>query len=365
MTPSTESAVAKFLKSKAIPGTDRLLGELGKVVVEPGADEVLVARIELGLPVAGIEPTIRRELGDALCAAFPDQRVRIECRANIRARGVQRNLKPLDGVRNIVAVASGKGGVGKSTVAANLALALAADGARVGILDADIYGPSQPQMMGIAGESPESPDGKNMRPLAAFGLQIMSIGFLIEPDRPMVWRGPMVTSALNQLLHQTLWDDLDYLVVDMPPGTGDIQLTLSQQVPVAGAVIVTTPQDIAAIDARKGLAMFRKVSIPVLGVVENMSSYVCGHCGQREPLFGAGGAAAMCADFDVPLLGEIPLVARIRETTDGGAPTVAADPDSAEAAAFVAAARRMAAELAARDRDYSKRFPDIVVEAGS
>jgi ATP-binding protein involved in chromosome partitioning len=275
---------------------------------------------------------------------------------------VQRNLKPLAAIRNVIAVASGKGGVGKSTVAVNLALALAADGARVGILDADIYGPSQPHMLGLVGEQPISNDGKTMQPLESCGLQVMSIGFLVNPDQPMVWRGPMVTSALNQLLHQTEWRDLDYLIVDMPPGTGDIQLTLSQQVPVSGAVIVTTPQDIAAIDARKGLAMFRKVSIPVLGVIENMSTHVCSACGHEEDIFGSGAAERMAVDFKVKVLGSLPLDARIREQTDSGRPTVVADPDSAAADAYRSASRKMAAELASQDRDYAAKFPRIVVE---
>ncbi len=244
----------------------------------------------------------------------------------------------------------------------NVALALAADGASVGLLDADIYGPSQPHMLGLTGEQPVSLDGKSMQPLQAHGLQVMSIGFLVDPDQPMVWRGPMVTSALNQLLQQTTWHDLDYLIVDMPPGTGDIQLTLSQQVPVSGAVIVTTPQDIALLDARKGLAMFRKVSVPVLGVIENMSTHVCSECGHEEPIFGSGGGEQMASDFDVELLGQLPLDASIRERTDSGNPTVVSDPESAVASAYRNAARRMAATLAAQGKDYSSKFPNIVVE---
>ncbi len=285
-------------------------------------------------------------------------------RTAIVAHGVQPGLKPLAGVSNIIAVASGKGGVGKSTTAANLALALAADGAAVGVLDADIYGPSQPLMLGVAEERPVSEDGKTLRPLAAHGLQVMSIGFLVDADQPMVWRGPMVTSALNQLLTQTRWENLDYLVVDMPPGTGDIQLTLSQRVPVSGAVIVTTPQDLALADARKGLQMFRKVSVPVLGIVENMSTHVCSNCGFEEPLFGSGGGRRMADDYDVPLLGQLPLAIEIREQTDGGRPTVVADPDGAAAVAYRRTARRMAARLAMQARDYSSRFPKIVVEDG-
>ncbi|MDH3989463.1 MAG: iron-sulfur cluster carrier protein ApbC, partial [Gammaproteobacteria bacterium] len=280
----------------------------------------------------------------------------------ITAHGVQRNLKPLENVRNIIAVASGKGGVGKSTTAVNLALALSGEGARVGILDADIYGPSIPLMLGVAGETPSSDDGKSLNPLTAHGLQVMSIGFLIEADQPMVWRGPMVTQALNQMLQHTGWTDLDYLIVDMPPGTGDIQLTLSQQVPVSGAVIVTTPQDIALLDARKGLQMFRKVSVPVLGIVENMSTHICTECGHEEPLFGSGGGAQMAADFDVELLGQLPLDLKIRQQTDSGNPSVIAEPDAGPAVAYRQTARRMAARLATRSRDYSSKFPNIVVE---
>jgi ATP-binding protein involved in chromosome partitioning len=239
---------------------------------------------------------------------------------------VQRGLKVMPNVKNIIAVASGKGGVGKSTTAVNLALALAAEGASVGMLDADIYGPSQPMMLGISGR-PESVDGKTMEPLENHGVQVSSIGFLIDPDEPMVWRGPMVTQALQQLLEQTNWRDLDYLIVDMPPGTGDIQLTLSQKVPVTGAVIVTTPQDIALLDARKGLKMFEKVGIPILGVVENMSTHICSNCGHVEAIFGAGGGEKMCADFGVEFLGKLPLQLSIREQTDSGTPTVVAEPD--------------------------------------
>jgi ATP-binding protein involved in chromosome partitioning len=265
-------------------------------------------------------------------------------------------------VRNIIAIASGKGGVGKSTTAVNLALALSREGASVGILDADIYGPSIPLMLGVSNERPSSEDGQSMIPLRAHGLQVMSIGFLIDPDQPMVWRGPMVTQALNQMLQQTQWDDLDYLIVDMPPGTGDIQLTLSQQVPVSGAVIVTTPQDIALLDARKGLQMFRKVNVPVLGVVENMSTHLCTNCGYEEPLFGSGGGARMAAEYDVELLGQLPLDLRIREQTDGGRPSVVAEPEEAPAEAYLKTARKMAARLAMQDKDYSARFPKIVVE---
>jgi ATP-binding protein involved in chromosome partitioning len=298
----------------------------------------------------------------AVAAETGSDDVKIELSTKIVAHGVQRNLQPLQNVRNIIAIASGKGGVGKSTVAVNVALALAADGASVGLLDADIYGPSQPQMLGLAGKQPESDDGESMRPLSAHGIQVMSIGFLVDSDQPMIWRGPMVTSALQQLLHQTTWDDLDYLIVDMPPGTGDIQLTLSQQVPVSGAVIVTTPQDIATLDARKGLAMFKKVSVPVLGIIENMSTHVCSECGHEDSIFGSGGGEKMAQDYDLELLGQLPLDAAIREQTDSGNPTVVSAPDSVAAAAYRNAAQRMAALQAVQGRDYSSKFPKIVIE---
>jgi ATP-binding protein involved in chromosome partitioning len=261
-----------------------------------------------------------------------------------------------------LAVASGKGGVGKSTVAVNFALALAQEGARVGLLDADIYGPSQPRMLGLLGKRPETRDGKLLEPLVAYGIEAMSIGFLVDDQQPMAWRGPMVTSALNQLLMQTRWGDLDYLIVDMPPGTGDIQLTLAQRVPVSGAVIVTTPQDIALADARKGLEMFQKVHVPVLGVVENMSLHVCTNCGHEERIFGENGGRELSDQYDVPLLGTLPLDRRIRAETDAGKPTVAADPTGPIARAFTEAALRAVGELAARAKDYSRLFPNITVE---
>ncbi len=288
--------------------------------------------------------------------------VEIAIGTRIVAHAVQRGVKLLDEVRNIVAVASGKGGVGKSTTAANLALALAAEGARVAVLDADIYGPSQPMMLGIDGR-PESDDGKTMDPLVNYGIQSMSIGYLIEPDNPMIWRGPMVTQALEQLLNQTNWRDVDYLIVDMPPGTGDIALTLSQRVPLTGAVIVTTPQDIALLDARKGLAMFQKVGVPILGVIENMAVHVCSNCGHAEHVFGEGGGQRMCEQYGVEFLGALPLDRAIREQADGGRPTVIADPDSAAAATYRAIARRIGVKIAERAKDYSSRFPSIKLSA--
>ena len=295
--------LVQSVETVTVPGTDYALGDVARVRgVSVDGTRASVA-VELGFPAATIEDDLRAAIADRLKSAAAVESVDVSLTTKITAHGVQRNLKPLANVRNIVAVASGKGGVGKSTTAVNLALALAAEGARTGILDADIYGPSIPLMLGVAGQSPTSDDGKSLNPLSARGLQVMSIGFLIEADQPMVWRGPMVTQALNQMLQHTRWDDLDYLIVDMPPGTGDIQLTLSQQVPVSGAVIVTTPQDIALLDARKGLQMFRKVSVPVLGVIENMSTHVCTQCGHEEALFGSGGDEAMARDFGVELLG--------------------------------------------------------------
>ncbi len=362
MTVSTETDVNKFLNSIELAAFGLPLHEVGRVLsVELSGDKV-IAKIELGLPIATILDEVCAEIGAKLSAHCGTQSADVSVTTKIAAHAVQANLKPVRGIKNIIAVASGKGGVGKSTVAVNLALALAGEGASVGILDADIYGPSQPHMLGLTGEQPVSEDGKTMLPLKNHGLEVMSIGFLVNPDQPMVWRGPMVTSALNQLMHQTKWGALDYLIVDMPPGTGDIQLTLSQKIPVSGAVIVTTPQNIATLDARKGLEMFRKVSISVLGVVENMSTHVCSSCGHEEAIFGSGGAEKMVADFDIPLLGALPLAASIREQTDSGMPTVLSDPTSAAAAAYRATAIRMTAALAARKSDYSSKFGNIVVE---
>ncbi len=362
MTLSTDSNVKNFLKSIKLPGIIQSLGDVGRIVAADLADGRATVKIELGFPAERAFSAWRDHIAEAVAAETGATDVDVELSSTVIAHGVQRNLKPLPEVRNVIAVASGKGGVGKSTVAVNLALALAADGASVGLLDADIYGPSQPHMVGLVGERPTTGDGKTMQPLEALGLQVMSIGFLVDPDEPMVWRGPMVTSALSQLLHQTEWRDLDYLIVDMPPGTGDIQLTLSQQVPVSGVVIVTTPQDIAAIDARKGLAMFRKVSIPILGVIENMSTHVCTSCGHEEPIFGTGGGDAIASDFDVDLLGKLPLDSRIREQADSGHPTVASDPESSAAEAYRTTARQMAASLSVLGRDYSAKFPKIVIE---
>lgn len=326
-------------------------------------DGVLAIELVLGFPCADYADELKKALQEHLGPLLGQLRLELKLGSQITAHAVQRTLKPLSNVKNIVAVASGKGGVGKSTTAANLALAWVAQGAKVGLLDADIYGPSQPLMMGLAGAKPVSADGKHLTPLRAHGVEVMSIGFMIDAEQPMAWRGPMVTSALTQLLGETNWGELDYLVVDMPPGTGDIQLTLAQRVPVSGAVIVTTPQDIALLDARKGLKMFEKVEVRVLGVVENMSMHVCSQCGHVEHIFGSGGGARMAAQYGVQLLGELPLDIRIREDADGGSPTVVAEPGSVRAQAYMRMARRTAARLATLNKDYSRAFPKITVES--
>jgi ATP-binding protein involved in chromosome partitioning len=317
--------------------------------------------VELGYPAKSQINGIRQLVVDAVAALPGVNSVSVDISVKIVAHTVQRGVKLMTNVRNIIAVASGKGGVGKSTTAVNLALALAAEGAKVGLLDADIYGPSQPMMMGVSGK-PDSHDGKTMEPLENYGVQVASIGFMIDPDQPMVWRGPIVTQALQQLLEQTNWRDLDYLIVDMPPGTGDVQLTLSQKVPVTGAVIVTTPQDIALLDARKGLKMFEKVGIPILGIVENMSTHICSNCGHAEAIFGQGGGEKMCSDFGVDFLGALPLTMSIREQADSGKPTVVADPEGQVAQIYKQIARKVAIKVAEKAKDMSSKFPSIVVK---
>ena len=317
--------------------------------------------IVLSYPAKSVADGVRTLVADKLKSLPGVGRVEVNVSWKIVSHSVQRGVKLIPNVKNIIAVASGKGGVGKSTTAVNLALALSAEGASVGILDADIYGPSQPTMLGIEGR-PESRDGKSLEPMEGHGVQAMSIGFLIDVETPMVWRGPMVTQALEQLLNDTRWRDLDYLVIDLPPGTGDIQLTLAQRVPVTGAVIVTTPQDIALIDARKGLKMFEKVGIPIIGIVENMSIHICSNCGHEERIFGEGGGERMCKDYGVEFLGALPLDIHIREQADSGHPTVAVDPDSRISQIYREIARRVAIKIAEQGVDHSAKFPSIVIQ---
>jgi ATP-binding protein involved in chromosome partitioning len=360
---AAETTLREKLAAYLDPYLGQTLGEAKAIGSVQSRDGLVAVELVLGFPCADYGPELQAALEAHLKPVLGGARLELTLRAQITAHAVQRTLKPLANVKNVVAVASGKGGVGKSTTAANLALAWAAQGAKVGLLDADIYGPSQPLMMGVSGAKPVSTDGKHMAPLRAHGIEVMSIGFMIDQEQPMAWRGPMVTQALTQLLGDTTWGDLDYLVVDMPPGTGDIQLTLAQRVPVSGAVIVTTPQDIALLDARKGLKMFEKVEVRVLGVVENMSMHVCANCGHVEHVFGSGGGARMAAQYGVQLLGELPLDIRIREDADGGAPTVVSEPQSERARAYFLMARRTAARLATLNKDYSRAFPKITVEA--
>jgi len=328
--------------------------------IEVDGDRVKIG-IALGFPANSIHADIVAAVKERVTSVPGVGSVEVTVSTKILAHSVQKALKPIDNVKNILAVASGKGGVGKSTTAVNLALALSAEGARVGLLDADIYGPSQPRMLGITGK-PESKDGRTLEPMYSYHLQTMSIGFLIDEETPMIWRGPMVTQALEQLLNDTNWTDLDYLVVDLPPGTGDTQLTLAQKVPVSGAVIVTTPQDIALLDARKGLKMFQKVEVPVLGIVENMSIHICSNCGHEEPIFGEGGGRRMAEQYGVDLLGQLPLDIRIREETDGGKPTVVAEADSRISQIYREIARRTAAKLSLQAKDYAAKFPSIVIQ---
>jgi ATP-binding protein involved in chromosome partitioning len=317
--------------------------------------------IVLGYPAKSVLTSVKHLVENHLKTIEGIGNITVNIGSRIVAHKTQQGVTLLPNVKNIIAVASGKGGVGKSTTSVNLALALAAEGATVGLLDADIYGPSQPQMLGISGR-PESLDGKSMEPMQAHGIQTMSIGFLVDTDTPMVWRGPMVTGALEQLLRDTKWKDLDYLVIDLPPGTGDIQLTLAQKIPVTGAIIVTTPQDIALLDARKGLKMFEKVGIPILGIVENMSTHICSNCGHEEHIFGSGGGALMCKDYNVDLLGSLPLDISIRQQADSGKPTVVADPDSAIANTYKEIARAAAIKIANAALDHSGKFPNIVIQ---
>src|ERR1700741_3501089 len=356
----SEAAVQAALKQLVDPNTgkDFVATRSARNIKLTGEDVSL--DIELGYPGRSQVEPVRRQIVQALKGAGAAG-VKVNVTSKVVAHAVQRGVKLVPGIKNIIAVASGKGGVGKSTTAVNLALALAAEGASVGMLDADIYGPSQPMMLGIAGR-PESKDGKRIEPMQGHGLQASSIGFLIDVDTPMVWRGPMVTQALEQLLKDTTWRELDYLVVDLPPGTGDIQLTLAQKGPVTGAVIVTTPQDIALIDARKGLKMFEKVGIPILGIVENMSFHVCPKCGHESHIFGSGGRAKMSKEYGTELLAQLPLYESIQQHADSGKPTVVSDPDGKIAEIYRKIARRCAVKIAESQRDMTSKFPNIVVQ---
>ncbi len=361
MAEVTKEQIEEAIRGYIEPHMEKNLVD-AKCVKEIGitGDEVKV-RVQLGFPAKGFVSDIAAEVEKRIEALEGVASADLAIDWKVVAHSVQKSLKPIDNVKNIIAVASGKGGVGKSTTAVNLALALSEEGARVGLLDADIYGPSQPRMLGVSGQ-PESKDGKSLEPMESYGLQAMSIGFLVDEETPMIWRGPMVTQALEQLLNDTNWEELDYLVIDLPPGTGDTQLTLAQKVPVSGAVIVTTPQDIALLDARKGFKMFEKVEVPVLGIVENMSIHICSSCGHKEHIFGEGGGVRMAQQYGVDFLGALPLDIRIREETDGGKPTVVTDPDSDISMIFREVARKAAAKLALQAKSYAAKFPNIVIQ---
>ncbi len=362
MTALTEDCVRDAIANYRLPLVDLnpVVAKLIKAIHINGT--IVEIELELGFPFQRQLDNLTTGLRDTVMQMTGASDARISISTRIVAHAVQHGTTRLPNIKNIIAVASGKGGVGKSTTAVNIALALQAEGAQAAILDADIYGPSQPMMLGIRGK-PESLDNKHIEPMVSYGVQMMSIGNLIDDEQPMIWRGPMVTSALQQLLMDTNWRDVDYLIVDLPPGTGDIQLTLCQKIPVSAAVIVTTPQDIALLDARRALKMFEKVDVPVLGIVENMSIHTCSQCGHEEPIFGEGGGASMAQQYDVELLGALPLDARIREGVDQGKPTVAMDPDSRAAKIYGAIACKLAAKLAMRNKDYTGKFPKIVVQS--
>jgi ATP-binding protein involved in chromosome partitioning len=356
-----QNQLEKLLQNTPVPWLDQSLAEAGACSVSADAEPPHII-VQLGYPATASTERLLAPLRQQIAAETGREDVVVELEAALKTHAVQGTLSPVEGIKNILVVSSAKGGVGKSTVAANLALALQHEGARVGMLDADIYGPSQPIMLGVTEQQPVSKDGERFEPIEAQGLQLMSIGNMIDPGQPMIWRGPMVTRALNQLLFQTNWHDLDYLVIDMPPGTGDIQLTLGQKVPVSGAVIVTTPQDIALADAIRGLRMFEQVDIPVLGLIENMSSFMCPSCGDVTPLFGAGGGVNVAAENELSLLAQLPLDIRIREEADSGKPTVLAAPDSELGLMFRDMALATVAKLAQRPRDYKGAFGNVKVE---
>ena len=357
----TEAHIRTLLARVTDPHTGQDLVASGHVRGIGIDDDKVAVELVLGYPAASWHASLA-EMAEAVLRADPMIRgATVSVTSRVIAHKVRDSLSPLPHVKNIIAVASGKGGVGKSTTAVNLALALSAEGANVGVLDADIYGPSIPRMLGISGR-PDTLENKHIVPMRAHGLQAMSIGFLIDEEAPMIWRGPMTTQALQQLLNETAWQDLDYLVIDLPPGTGDIQLTLCQRVPVSAALIVTTPQDIALLDARKALRMFEKVEVPVVGIVENMAIHICSNCGHAEHIFGSGGGESMSEQYDVPLLGSLPLDIHIREQADSGSPTVIAAPESAIAAAYRDIARKAAGRLSLRAKNKTIAFPNIVIQ---
>ena len=357
----TNEAIKEEILKINNPVTGELIGKCGEQVVVESNETTVNVTILVGYPMKSMEPKLSAPILDQLTKSDDGRPVSLAIELRVVAHSAQSGLKLLPNVRNVIAIASGKGGVGKSTTTTNLALALASEGARVGVLDADIYGPSQQVMLGLKGR-PESADGKSITPMESHGIQAMSIGALVDVDQPMVWRGPMVSQALEQLLRDTMWSNLDYLLIDLPPGTGDIQLTLSQKVPLTGVVIVTTPQDIALIDAKKALKMFEKVHVPILGIIENMSVHICSKCGHFEHIFGQGGGDEMSKDYEIDVLGALPLDIKIREALDAGKPTLISDPDGSASATYRDIARSVGLKLARRKRDYSQTFPKIKVE---
>ena len=359
---ATQAAVETAIKDYIDPYLEKdLVTAMAVKDIAVDGDKASV-KIVLGYPAAGHVASVTADITKMVEAVDGIASADVDVSFEVASHSVQGSLKPLQGIKNIIAVASGKGGVGKSTTTVNLALALQAEGATVGVLDADIYGPSIPRMLGVSEGKPESEDGKSLEPIVGHGIQSMSIGFMIDDETPMIWRGPMVTQALEQLLTDTQWKDLDYLIIDLPPGTGDIQLTLAQKVPLTGAVIVTTPQDIALLDARKGLKMFEKVEVPVLGIVENMSIHICSECGHAEHIFGSGGGEKMSEDYDVDFLGALPLDINIRQNVDDGKPNVAIDPESQVSMIYRDIARRTAAKIALQGKDFTAKFPNIVIQ---
>jgi len=357
----TNEAIKEEILKINNPITGELIGKCGEQVVVESNETIINVTIIVGYPMKSMEQRLSAPVVDQLTKSDDGRPVSLAIELRVVAHSAQSGLKLLPNVRNVIAIASGKGGVGKSTTTTNLALALASEGARVGVLDADIYGPSQQVMLGLKGR-PESADGKSITPMESHGIQAMSIGALVDVDQPMVWRGPMVSQALEQLLRDTMWSNLDYLLIDLPPGTGDIQLTLSQKVPLTGVVIVTTPQDIALIDAKKALKMFEKVHVPILGIIENMSVHICSQCGHSEHIFGQGGGDEMSKDYEIDVLGALPLDIKIREALDAGKPTLISDPDGPASATYRDIARSVGLKLARRKRDYSQTFPKIKVE---